>query len=51
MASFYMRVINWKDLALLRVSDIQGDFERINYLWQKTKNKRFKEDLHVIKQW
>jgi hypothetical protein len=41
MASFYLRGINWKDMALLRVENIQGDFERINYLRIKTKNKRF----------
>lgn len=39
MASFYLRGINWMDMALLRVNNIQGDFDRINYLRQKTKNK------------
>jgi len=41
MASFYLRGINWKDLALLSVENIQGDFERITYIRQKTKNKNF----------
>lgn len=39
IASFYLRGINWMDMALLKVSNVQGDFERINYLRQKTKNK------------
>ncbi len=41
MSSFYLRGINWKDMALLRIENVQGDFERINYLRIKTKNKRF----------
>lgn len=36
MASFFMRGMNWMDMALLKVSNIQGDFERINYIRQKT---------------
>lgn len=41
MVSFYLRGINWKDLALLRVKNVQGDFDRITYIRQKTKNKYF----------
>lgn len=36
MASFYMRGMNWADMALLRVSDIKGEFERIAYIRKKT---------------
>ena len=36
MASFFMRGMNWMDMALLKVSDIRGDFERIHYVRQKT---------------
>ncbi len=36
MASFFMRGMNWMDMALLRVSNIRGDFERILYIRHKT---------------
>ena len=36
MASFFMRGMNWMDMALLKVSNIHGDFERIHYVRQKT---------------
>ena len=36
MTSFFMRGMNWMDMALLRVSNIRGDFERIHYVRQKT---------------
>ena len=36
MASFYMRGINWTDMALLRVSNIQDQFSRIAHVRQKT---------------
>lgn len=36
LASFYMRGMNWMDMAYLRVSNIQGNFERINYIRRKT---------------
>ncbi len=36
MASFYLRGMNWMDLAYLKVSDIQGDFDRITYVRKKT---------------
>ncbi len=41
MASFYLRGMNWMDLALLKGDNIQGDFERITYIRAKTKNKLF----------
>lgn len=40
LASFYMRGMNWLDMALLRYKNIEGDFERIHYIRSKT-NKRF----------
>ncbi|WP_436841396.1 tyrosine-type recombinase/integrase [Tunicatimonas pelagia] len=36
MASFFMRGMNWMDMALLKVANIRGDFERIHYVRQKT---------------
>lgn len=36
LASFFMRGMNWMDMAYLKVSDIQGNFERINYIRRKT---------------
>jgi integrase len=36
MASFYMRGMNWTDMALLRVRNIQDQFTRIVYIRQKT---------------
>ncbi|MGD1892638.1 MAG: tyrosine-type recombinase/integrase [Cyclobacteriaceae bacterium] len=36
MASFFMRGMNWMDMALLKVSNIHVDFERIHYVRQKT---------------
>lgn len=41
MASFYLRGMNWMDMALLIGDNIQGDFERITYIRAKTKNKLF----------
>ena len=41
LASFYLRGINWMDMALLKAKDIQGEFDRISYLRQKTRGKRF----------
>lgn len=41
MASFYLRGMNWMDMALLKGENIQGDFERITYIRAKTKNKLF----------
>lgn len=37
LASFYMRGINFIDMAYLRVGNIQGDFERIRYQRNKTR--------------
>nr|WKN34384.1 site-specific integrase [Tunicatimonas sp. TK19036] len=36
MASFFMRGMNWMDMALLKFSNIHGNFERIHYVRQKT---------------
>lgn len=36
LASFYLRGINWMDMAYLSMSNIQGDFERIRYVRRKT---------------
>jgi len=36
MASFYLRGMNWMDMSLLRLSNIQGDFDRIHYVRSKT---------------
>ena len=41
MASFYLRGMNWMDMALLKGDNLQGDFERIVYIRSKTKNKLF----------
>jgi len=41
MASFYLRGMNWMDMALLKGDNIQGDFERITYIRAKTRNKLF----------
>lgn len=41
MASFYLRGMNWMDMALLKGDSIQGDLERIVYIRAKTKNKLF----------
>jgi integrase/recombinase XerD len=41
LSSYYLRGINWMDMAFLQVKDIKGDFERISYLRQKTRGKRF----------
>lgn len=41
MASFYLRGMNWIDMALLKGDNIQGDFERITYIRAKTRNKLF----------
>ena len=40
LASFYMRGMNWMDMAFLKFQNIERDFERIRYLRSKT-NKRF----------
>lgn len=36
MASFYLRGMNWMDMAHAKVKDISGDFERLNYVRRKT---------------
>lgn len=36
LASFYLRGINWMDMAYLTMSNVQGDFERIRYVRRKT---------------
>lgn len=41
MASFYLRGMNWKDMALLKGNNIQGNFERVTYIRSKTRNKVF----------
>ena len=41
MASFYLRGMNWMDMALLKDENIVGDFDRITYIRAKTKNKLF----------
>lgn len=41
MASFYLRGMNWMDMALLKGDNIQGDLERIMYIRSKTRNKMF----------
>ena len=41
LVSFYLRGINWMDMAFLKAKDILGDFDRISYLRQKTRGKRF----------
>jgi integrase len=40
LASFYMRGMNWMDMCLLKMKNIEGDFDRIQYVRSKTK-KRF----------
>lgn len=46
MASFYLRGMNWKDMALLKVGEMQGDFERISYVRSKTKSKMMSIRIH-----
>lgn len=41
MVSFYLRGMNWMDMALLKGDSIHGDLERIMYIRSKTKNKMF----------
>jgi len=41
MASFYLRGMNWMDMALLKHENVTGDFDRINYIRAKTMNKLF----------
>jgi integrase len=41
LASFYLRGMNWKDMALLKRNNIQGNLDRVNYIRAKTKNKLF----------
>ena len=36
MASFYMRGMNYIDLAFLKTSNIEGDFNRVRYMRNKT---------------
>ena len=36
MASFYLRGMNWMDMAYLRGSNIKGNFERLQYVRRKT---------------
>jgi len=36
MASFYMRGMNWMDMAYLKGANIMGDFERVQYVRRKT---------------
>lgn len=46
LASYYLRGINWMDMALLKANNIQGGFERISYLRQKTRGRRFSIKLN-----
>ena len=48
MASYYLRGMNWMDMAYLQVKNISGDFERISYVRSKTKNKRFSIKIHGL---
>jgi len=51
MASFYMRGMNYIDMAHLEVKNIKGDFERISYQRNKTGkffNIKISESLKVI---
>ena len=41
MASFYLRGMNWMDMALLKADNIVGDYDRVTYIRAKTKNKLF----------
>lgn len=41
MASFYLRGMNWMDMALLKADNIVGDYDRVTYIRAKTKNKFF----------
>ena len=36
LASFFLRGMNWMDMALLTIENVQGDFERITYIRHKT---------------
>ena len=45
LASYYLRGMNWMDMALLKVSDLSGDFSRLTYKRQKT-GKRYSIALH-----
>ena len=36
LASYYMRGMNWIDMAYLKGGNIQGDFERLTYVRRKT---------------
>ncbi|MDC7218195.1 MAG: site-specific integrase [Spirochaetales bacterium] len=36
LASFYLRGMNWMDMALLRLGNIEGDLDRVRYTRQKT---------------
>jgi len=36
LASYYMQGMNWMDMCLLRMKNISGDFQRINYIRHKT---------------
>jgi len=51
MASFYMRGMNYIDIAYLKVKNIKGDFERISYQRNKTGkffNLKISESLKII---
>ncbi|THV60843.1 hypothetical protein EZV76_00440 [Flagellimonas alvinocaridis] len=41
MVSFYLRGMNWMDMALLKGDNIHGNLERIMYIRAKTRNKMF----------
>jgi len=46
LASYYLRGMNWMDMALLKVSDLNNDLSRLTYQRQKT-GKRYSIALHL----
>lgn len=45
LASYYLRGMNWMDMAKLKVSDLNGDYSRLTYQRQKT-GKRYSIAIH-----
>ena len=45
LASYYLRGMNWMDMALLKVSDLHSDGSRLTYQRQKT-GKRYSIAIH-----
>ncbi len=45
LASYYLRGMNWMDMALLKASDLNSDWSRLTYKRQKT-GKRYSIALH-----